>query len=174
MHWFWQLAPPLVYFTLVFVGMFAESGNLLLLVFLVPFVALGGLVSIFVNLLRFKRRKLFLVRPAVTFMFALALINQSSNAHDLARKQAMEEARALHDQCRRTGNCPSVPSGWTCDSVSNSWAQKEMGGWMPVRVSYRAYANDGFAMAIPHPLTPMMEWVIRGGTQEEVKEFLVD
>lgn len=187
-YWFWQLAPPLLFFTAVLSNLLFGVPFVILLVFSVPFVAIGSLVSILVRLMRFSKQRPFLMRPALTLTIAVLLMSQASSSFDLAHEQAVEAAEQVNVICREAGRCPRVPDGWTAGSSDrrptnraaaiserdhSGEVAKALGSWIPVRADYHPDADE-FQIYLQHPMTPMLIWAIRGGAQRPVTATLID
>ena len=131
-HWLFQIVPPLL-----MLGMFVITTNGTSLVFLVGLLVLPVLVSLIsfiARLIFYKKRKYYLVRPALTIaVFALVLVI-ADWTYKAALDQTVSEARIIHRQCNENAACPENPAGWRIDGSSIS--RSDLGFWLKYTALY--------------------------------------
>lgn len=142
-HWLFQIAPPLSMLGILF-G--TDSGTSLVFLaglFLVPVFI--SLISILAKVFRFKKRKYFMIRPALTIAFFLLILAISQWTYKLALDDATGIARIIHEECNKKKLCPEKPEGWKINGSSRS--RNDLGFWFRYHASYR-YKPDSFKIHI--------------------------
>ena len=131
-HWFLQIAPP----TSILLTLFStQRGSALVFlagIFIIP--VLVSFISIVFKLIAFKRRKLFLLRPALTIFFFGVVIVIAQWSYAVALGQAADAAEFLHRQCKIDLACPTDPIGWDTDGRRIS--RRDLGEWHKYSASY--------------------------------------
>lgn len=142
-HWLYQFAPPLI---MVSPLVWTSSGtSLVYLVGLLLLPVLISLVSIVVKLIRFRKKKYFLVRPLLTIVLFVLVLVIAGWTYRIARDQAIEEARIIHLQCNQESSCPKNPGGW--QAQDSRIFRSDLGFWLKYTASYQ-YEEKGFVIRV--------------------------
>ena len=160
-HWALQILPPLSLFGVFFA---TRSGTALVYLFgLLLLPALWSLISILAKLIRFRARRVYLVRPLLTLLVFACLFALAEWTWQQARSEAVLAAVVIQQQCQRASSCPAVPEGWDADGAAAR--RSDLGIWTQYLAIYRA-EGDQFSIRVYRG--PDTGEVIRGGRDESV------
>lgn len=137
-HWLFQTLPPLSMLAVLFATDNGTSLVFLVGLFIIPVFI--SLLSIFAKLFRFKKRKYFMVRPALTIFFFFLIFVISQWTYNLALDGAVNAARIIHEECNQYKACPEKPAGWNVKDSGTS--KNDFGFWFKYHASYRHKADS--------------------------------
>jgi hypothetical protein len=152
-HWLFQTVPPLLMLTIL---VFTKNGSSL--VFLAGFFILPVLISfisILVKLIRFKKRKYFLLRPILTIAIFMLILFVAHWTYNTAKDQAVEAAKIIHEECNKNLICPTHPDDWEVEDTRIT--RNDFGFWFkyvafytydPVKLKIRLYRGPDIGMDI--------------------------
>ena len=155
-HWLLQTMPPLL-----MLGVFLATTSGTGLVFIAGFLILPvlfSLISILAKLIFFKKRKYFLLRPALTVAVFILIFFIAHWTYATALDQTIDEAQKLQRQCKKDQTCPASPAGWQADA--SRITKNDLGVWLKYSASY--YSN-GESFSIRLYRGPDLGDVINGG-----------
>ena len=161
-HWLLQVIPPLT----ILVPMLSTRNGpglvFLIGIFVIPFLI--SLVSIIFKLVTFRKRKYFLLRPALMVVLFVAAMSVTQWSYSVALKQAEDAAMQLQRQCQTDRVCPTNPAGWNVDGKRIS--RRDLGAFYKYPASYY-YQQEYFDIRVYQG--PDLGDVITGGVDVPVK-----
>jgi hypothetical protein len=142
-HWLYQVIPPVLMLCILFTTDKGASLVFIAGIFVLP--VLVSFISIIVKLIFFKKRKYYLVRPILTIAMFIQIIIIANWAYDVAREQAIEEAKIIQQQCNENLVCPNNPDGWIVDD--SRLRKNDLGHWLKYTATYY-YKPDSFNIRV--------------------------
>jgi hypothetical protein len=142
------------------------------LVFLAGLFVLPVLISFFsilFKLIKFNKKKYYLVRPILTIAIFFLIIAIAQWTYKVALDEIIYETKIIHDECNLYSICPKNPNGWDVDK--NTIRRNNFGIW----IYYTAiYGYDESNLKIRVYRGPDIGEVITGGVglPFEVKPYI--
>lgn len=142
-HWLYQTLPPVSMLGVLFA---TENGTALVFLagmFVIP--VLISFISLLAKVFRFKKRKYFMVRPALTIIFFFLILMISHWTYTIALEDATKAARVIHEQCNQFKSCPENPDGWQVKGTSIR--KYDLGFWFKYQAGY-IYKPESFKIHV--------------------------
>lgn len=142
-HWLFQTLPPLSMLGILFTTDSGTALGFLTGLFVIPVFI--SLISIIVKVFRFKKRKYYMIRPALTIAFFFLILAISQWTYKLALEDATNAARIIHEECNKNKLCPENPEGWEIKGTRRS--RNDLGFWFKYHANY-SYKPDSFKIHV--------------------------
>ncbi len=101
-------------------------------IFIIPVFI--SLISIIAKLIFFKKRKYYIVRPILTVAVFLLILITAHWTYKVAREEAIDVAKIIHQQCNKALSCPKYPAGWIVNG--SRIKRNDLGYWLKYSASY--------------------------------------
>jgi uncharacterized membrane protein len=156
-HWLFQIIPPLLMLCVLFAT--AEATFLVFLVGILALPFLISVISIIVKLIKFSKRKYYLLRPSLTITIFILLVIFANWTYKIALDQTIDEGKMIHRQCNENSVCPDNPVGWQREGSITR--KNNLGFWLKYPASYYKDKKGGFVISLYRG--PDLGHDIRGG-----------
>ena len=138
-HWLFQIIPPLSILSFLF--LVEKGAAMIYLVGLLIFPVIISVISIIAKLIRFKRRKYYLIRPLLTIIFFLLMISITNWTYKIALEETISAAKIIQEKCNNSSTCPENPPDWIVDG--SRIFRNDLGFWFKYTAIY-SYKPQSF------------------------------
>ena len=137
-HWLSQTLPPLLILSILFTTTNGTSLVFLSGIFVIP--VLISLISLLIKVFKYKERKHFMLRPALTILFFFIVLSIAQWSYKIALEDAVNAARIIQEECNQFSSCPNNPKGWDVDRSRIS--RNDLGIWFKYQANYQYKPNS--------------------------------